>query len=241
MASQQKDSFRHRLGSELSGKNDPGNGVTGARALKAKAMMETPVMIAAALTLPSVALTEANVGGNLETVAEILNWGTWLAFALELVVMLIVVPDRKLYLKHHPVELIVVFLTPPVLPASLQSLRAFRLLRLLRLLKLAQVASRLFSDRGLRYAALMTTMIAIVGGSVFRTFERHNQDLTEWDGVYWAVTTMTTLGSEFEPTTLGSQITSVAILLVGVSFMALLTGAIAHRFFSPQEIEDNTG
>jgi len=241
MASERRKNFEHRLESELTGGIDPGNGVVGPRALKAQAIMNTPLMIAAALTLPSVALSETHVGGNLETIAEILNWGTWITFALELVVMLILVPDRKLYLKHHPVELIVVFLTPPILPASLQALRAIRLLRLLRLLKLAQVTNRLFSDRGLQYAALMTTLIAIAGGSVFRAFERHNQHLSEWDGVYWAIATMTTLGSNFQPTTLGSEITAIAILLVGVSFMALLTGGIAHRFFGPNDLDDNSG
>jgi voltage-gated potassium channel len=226
--------LERELGSELTGGTDPGNGVTGTRAMKAERILNTPLMIAAALTLPSVALSETDVGGALGTIAIALNWGTWIMFAIELVVMLAVVPDRKLYLKHHPVELIVVFLTPPVLPSSLQSLRAIRLLRLLRLLKLAQVTQRLFSDRGLQYAALMTALIAVGGGSVFRAFEAGHQHLSEWDGIYWAITTMTTLGSEWEPTTVGSEITSVAILLVGVSFMAMLTGAIAQRFLHPR-------
>ena len=231
----------HQVETELSGGEDPGNGVVGPRALKAQAMLETPLMIAAALTLPSVALSETHVGGSLETIAEILNWGTYLIFALELVIMLIVVPDRKLYLKHHPVELIVVFLTPPVLPASLQALRAIRLLRLLRLLKLAQVAQRLFSNRGLQYAALMTLLTAIAGGSVFRAFEKANQQVDEWDSIYWAITTMTTLGSKWQPTTVGSEITSVLIQLIGISFIALLTGAIANRFLMPPALKDDTG
>ncbi|MGK2956439.1 MAG: potassium channel family protein [Solirubrobacterales bacterium] len=222
--------LREELASEITGGTVPQNGVEGPRAIRAEQLLNTPLMIAAALTLPSVALTEAHVGGWLEVVAEVLNWGTYLIFALELVVMLILVPDRKKYLKHHPVELIVVFLTPPVLPASLQALRAIRLLRLLRLLKLAQLSGRAFSDRGLGYAALMTLLIAIAGGTVFRAFEEGHQHLTEWDSVYWAITTMTTLGSQWEPSTVGSQITAIAVLLVGVSFIALLTGAIAHRF-----------
>ena len=70
-----------------------------------------------------------------ETVAHALNWVTWLAFLVELVVMLAVVPDRRAWLRHHPLDLIIVVLTPPVLPAGLQSLRVLRLLRLLRLLR----------------------------------------------------------------------------------------------------------
>ena len=235
--------IRDEIHSEITGGTIPDNGVVGPRAIRAQELLNPPLMIAAALTLPSVALSETHIGGNLEVVAEVLNWGTYLMFALELVVMLILVPDRKKYLKHHPVELIVVFLTPPILPASLQALRAIRLLRLLRLLKLAQLSGRTFSDRGLGYAALMTLLIAVAGGTLFRFFEKSNQHVGEWDSFYWAITTMTTLGSKWQPTTVGSEITAVVILLVGVSFIALLTGAIAHKFlgFSGTDSSGDSG
>ncbi len=238
MSGDARKGFRHQLGAELSGRDDPENGVVGPRALKAQAMLETPLLIAAALTLPSVALTEANfISGNLKIVADVLNWGTWLAFAFELVVMLALVPDRKLYLKHHPVELIVVFLTPPVLPPGLQSLRAVRLLRLLRLLKFAEVTHKLFSNRGLRYAGLMSLITVVAGGAMFRAFESSHQQLDEWQSFYWAISTMTTLGSEWQPTTVGSQVTAIVLLLVGIAFIAMLTGAIARRFLTPSEAE----
>ncbi len=225
--------FRTSLKSELTGGTEPDNGVEGPRAIRAAELMNTPLMIAAALTLPSVALTETSVDGTLGFIAQALNWGIWLAFAFEFIVMLVLVPDRKKYLRHHPVEIVVVFLTPPVLPPGLQSLRAIRLLRLLRLLKLAQLSNRLFSNQGLQYAALLTLLAAIAGGSAFRAFEAGNQDLSEWQGIYWAFTAMTTLGSEYTATTIGGQITEVVILLVGISFIAMLTGAIAHRFLRP--------
>jgi voltage-gated potassium channel len=230
---QQEHRFRTNVREELTGGEIPDNGVVGHRAIRAEQLMNTPLMIAAALTLPSVALSEAHVGGTLDIVAQVLNWGIWIAFAIELLVMLALVPDRKKYLRHHPVELVVVFLTPPVLPPGLQSLRAIRLLRLLRLLKLAQLSNRVFSNQGLQYAALLTLLAAVAGGSVFGAFEAKNQDLTEWEGVYWAFTAMTTLGSEYTATTIGGQITAVVILLVGISFVAMLTGAIAQRFLKP--------
>lgn len=227
--------FRESVKAEITGGTQPDNGVEGPRAIKAERIMNTPLMIAAALTLPSVALSETHVGGTLEVIAQILNWGTWIAFAIEFVVMLILVPDRKKYLRHHPVEIIVVFLTPPVLPPGLQALRVIRLLRLLRLLKLAQLSNRAFSNEGLQYAALLTLLTTVAGGSVFRAFEAKNQHLTEWDGIFWAFTSMTTVGSEFSATTIGGQITEVVILLVGLSFVAMLTGAIAQRFLSPNQ------
>jgi voltage-gated potassium channel len=169
-------------------------------------------------------------------IAQILNWAIWIAFAIEFVVMFALVPDRRKYLRHHPVEIIVVFLTPPVLPPGLQSLRVVRLLRLLRLLKLAQLSNRVFSNQGLQYAALLTLLATVAGGSVFRAFEAPHQHLTEWESIYWAFTSMTTVGSEYSATTVGGQITEVVILLVGISFIAMLTGAIAQRFLkAPKE------
>jgi voltage-gated potassium channel len=208
-----------------------------ARSTRVAEKLNTPMMIAAALTLPMVAITESHPGGALETVARALNWITWVAFAIELVVMLAVVPDRRKWLRHHPLDAIIVFLTPPVLPAGLQSLRALRLLRLVRLLRLAQLSREVFSLEGLRYAMLLSVLTAVGGGALFVAFERHTQHLDAWDGIYWAVTTMTTLGSNIYPTTTGGEIVSTVILIIGISFVALLTGAFAQRFLSPEIVE----
>ncbi len=206
--------------------------------------MNAPLMIAAVLTLPSVILSETNATGALSDIAMVLNWGTWLVFAFNLVLMLALVPDRLKYLRHHPIDLIVVVLTPPVLPAGLQALRALRLLRLLRLLELEKLSRSLFSSQGLAYAALMTLVVAISGGSLFRAFEAKNQDITEWESIYWAITTMATLGSDIKTTTVGSEVTAIVILLTGVVFISMLTGAIARKFVNatgPAAPEDPAG
>ena len=202
-------------------------------ASRVEAKLQLPLMIAAALTLPSVILMETRETGALLTISTILNWGTWLVFALDVVLMLILVPNRWKYIKTHPIEIAIVILTPPVLPASFQLLRMLRLLRLLRLLKLAQFSRKAFSTQGLAYAALMTVTVAIVGGSLYRAFEAKNQDLNEWEGMYWAVTTMMTVGSDYQTTTTASQVIEIVILIAGVGFISMLTGALAHRFVAP--------
>ena len=92
-----------------------------ARSTRVAEILNTPMLIAAALTLPMVAITESKPGGTLESVAIVLNWATWVAFAIELVTMLIVVPDRRTWLRHNPLSPVIVILTPPLLPAGLQS------------------------------------------------------------------------------------------------------------------------
>jgi voltage-gated potassium channel len=206
-----------------------------ARSSRVAERLNTPLLIAAALTLPAVAITESSPGGRLEDVANLLNWITWTAFAIELVVMLAIVPDRRKWLRHNPLAPIIVFLTPPVLPPGLQGLRVLRLLRLLWLLRLAQLSREVFSLQGLHYAALLAALTALSGGALFVGLERQNQPLDDWDGLYWAVTTMTTLGSDIYPTTTGGEILSVVMVVIGVSFLALLTGAIAQRFLVDAE------
>ena len=202
-----------------------------ARSERVAARLNTPMMIAAALTLPAVALSETHQTGTTAVIANALNWITWLAFLAELLIMLAVVPDRRRWLWRNPLDLVIVILTPPVLPPGLQILRVLRLLRLLRL---AQLSRQAFSLEGLRYAALLALFTVIAGGAAFVAFEKHNQHLTAWQGAYWAITTMTTVGSSIYPTTTGSQIVAVVIVIVGICFVALLTGAVAQRFLGPE-------
>jgi voltage-gated potassium channel len=208
-----------------------------ARSTRVAEVLNPFMLVAAALVIPTVAINESHPGGGLLTLAQVLNWVTWIAFLVELVVMLRVVPDRRTWLRHHPLDLVIVVFTPPVLPAGLQSLRALRLLRLLRLARLAQLSRDAFSLRGLHYAALLALLTAVAGGALFVGLEKHHQHLTAWDGIYWAVTSMTTLGSNIYPTTTGGEIVGVVIVIVGISFVALLTGAIAQRFLGPEIAE----
>jgi voltage-gated potassium channel len=210
------------------------------RSLRVAERLNTPMMIAAALTLPTVAITESHPGGTLEAVAVALNWITWIAFLVELVVMLAVVPHRWTWIRRHPLDVVIVILTPPILPAGLQSLRVLRLLRLMRLLRLAQLSREVFSLEGLRYALLLTVLTVVGGGALFVGLESKNQHLSVWDGIYWAATTMTTLGSNIEPTTTGGEIVTVVVLFIGIGFVALLTGSFAQRFLAPEiaEIEE---
>jgi voltage-gated potassium channel len=211
-----------------------------ARSTRVAEILNVPVMTAAALALPMVAITEAHPGGWLEDLAGILNWVTWSAFLIELTVMLAVVPDRRTWLRHNPLDLILVLVTPPVLPPGMQGLRVLRLLRLLGLQPLTRLTRRLFSLQGLHYAALLSVLTAVGGGALFVALESENQHLTTWEGIYWAVTTMTTLNSSIAPSTTGSEILSAFILLVGIAFVALLTGAFAQRFLGPEiaEVEE---
>ena len=93
--------------------------------------------------IPATALTRSEPGSKLLALTEILNVVIWLAFAAELAAILYVTPRRWRWMREHPLEPMIVLLTPPIMPASLQAARVLRLLRLRRLVRLAQVARSL--------------------------------------------------------------------------------------------------
>jgi voltage-gated potassium channel len=206
------------------------------RSLTVARWLEPPMLVAALLVIPVIAVEQSSVGEPWRSIAGVLNWMIWIAFALELVIMLATVPDRWRWLRSHLLEVVIVFLTPPFLPSSLQALRALRVLRLLRLLRLAHVARRSFSLDGLRYAAILALVTAVGGGYAYSAAESGQETPpSAWDGIWWAATTMTTVGygDEYPTTTLG-RVYAIALMLVGIGFIAILTGAIAERFLAAQ-------
>jgi voltage-gated potassium channel len=200
---------------------------------------ELPMIVAALLVIPVIVIEESPVGEPWDTIAAVLNWLIWLAFLAEAATMLAVVPNRRRWLRENPVEVIVVLFTPPFLPASLQSIRLLRLLRLLRLFPLLRFRRRLFSGEGLRYAALLTLLVVIAGGTAYAALE---DEPTAWDGIWWAVSTVTTVGyGDQVPTTDGGRLVAMVVMLVGIGFLTLVIGAAAERFVAPgvqQEVEE---
>jgi voltage-gated potassium channel len=203
------------------------------RSLRVERSLQAPVMVAALLVIPVIVIEQSSLGEPWDTIGAVLNWASWLMFLLEAVAMLAVVPNRGRWVRTHPVAVVVVLLTPPFLTA-LAPLRLLRILQLLRLLRFAPAVRRLFSMEGLRYVALLAAITAVGGGAAFAALERKSTA----QGIYWALTTMTTLGSDVYPETAASKTLAVFVMLVGIGFVAILTGAVAQRFLAAQIEEE---
>jgi voltage-gated potassium channel len=194
--------------------------------------LEPLIIVATLLVVPVLLLQRANVDEPWRTIANVGDWVTWLVFLAELVIMLAVVPSRRRWLATHPLDVAIVVLTPPFLTAALTSMRLLRLARLIRLLRVAQLARGAFSLEGVRYAGVLAVLTAFAGAHAFAVAE----NVPDSDAFYWALSTMTTVGyGDITPTTGTGQVIAVAVMLVGIGFVAILTGAIAQRFIAPQE------
>lgn len=196
-----------------------------------------PVVLGATLALIPVLIVEADASGGWLTVAYAANWAIWGIFAIEFAAVMIVAELRAAALRAHWLDTAVVFLTVPLLGHALASLRFVRLARLLRLLRAATIVSRaiqaekrLTSGEAVRIAALMTVFIVVVAGAAQATFDA-GEFKSIWDGVWWAVVTVTTVGyGDLYPKTVGGRLIGIVVMFVGIGFLSVLTATIASRF-----------
>jgi voltage-gated potassium channel len=193
---------------------------------------EAPVIVATLLVVPVLILEGTDVAEPWPTVALVGDWIIWLVFLAEVVVLLAVTPDRRRWIAQHPLDVGIVVFTPPFVSGLVQSIRLLRLLRLVRLLRLAQLARGVFSLAGVRYAAILAVLTAVAGGEAFAAIE----NVSRADGLYWSLSTMTTVGyGDVTPKTGAGRAVAVAVMLVGIGFVAIVTGAVAQRFIAPAE------
>lgn len=197
-----------------------------------------PMLLAAAfLTVPATIVEESHVGKPWPQAAAVANWVIWLTFLAEVVIMLSVVPSRRYWLRHHLLELAIVVLTPPALLTAVQPIRLLRLLRVLRLVRLAPLVRLALSMEGLRFAVVLAGLTAFAGAAAFAAVEK----ISFGDGVYWAITTMTTVGyGDITPHTTEGKLVAVVLMFVGIGTATLVIGAVAQRFVATTVHEELT-
>jgi voltage-gated potassium channel len=206
-----------------------------ARAERMTRLFDWPVMVASAAVLPVLFLEGSSLPSPWPEIGVILNWASWLVFLVESVVMIRVAGFA--WVRQNPLSPLVTILSPPFAPAGLAVLRFLRFFRLLRLLPGLRVAKRLFSLEGVKFAALLAVVTVIAGGIAFARVEE-GQHLDSVDGVWWALTTVTTVGyGDLSPQTDAGRLLAAAIMLVGIGFVALITAFVAERFIASREEE----
>jgi voltage-gated potassium channel len=130
-----------------------------------------------------------------------------------------------------------VVVTAPAFGAFLSSLRLLRLARLLRLLRFGAILTRLLqrertvtSGTAFRFASLLTLLVIVIAGAAQSLVDSGDFNTT-WDGIWWAIETVTTVGyGDLHPTTVQGRIIGIVVMLFGIGFLSVLTAAIASRF-----------
>jgi voltage-gated potassium channel len=168
-------------------------------------------------------------------VRPVLEWADvtiWAMFVADYLARLTLAPQRWRFVRSHIPDLIVV-LVPP-----LRGLRLLIVLRLFRLLGVVSMASRL-SKQSLRvrtgtYTALLALGVLFAGALTVLEVERTSPDAnikTFPDAIWWALTTMTTVGyGDRFPVTGEGRLMAAVLMLSGIAVLGVLTASIAAWF-----------
>lgn len=165
---------------------------------------------------------------------ELIQWVCWLAFAIDLAIGLISSKSKKEYLLKHPLELASVLL-PFLRPLRLMRVISFGSLALQRIAMGRQFAITVkvaITAVFISYIAAVQITISERGveGSNIKSFD---------DGLWWAVTTVTTVGyGDRFPTTTEGRILAVMLMLVGISLVGVITASVAAWFVRLSQDED---
>jgi voltage-gated potassium channel len=172
-----------------------------------------------------------SVSHSVKVLCLIVNYVSWVAFAVDYLIQLKLAPDNKKYLKTHIVELLLV-LVP-----------FFRPLRALRALVFTTQASIRSRQTFIKSIPLVMTgaaivMIVIMGAAIL-DIERNapgSNIHTPMDALWWGLVTITTIGygDKFPVTTEGRLVAGILIIF-GVAMISTLTGSFAAWILSHEE------
>ena len=185
-------------------------------------MLDAPTVVVVLLVIPTLILHFSNVGGWLGTLSDVLNWLIYGWFAFEFLCMLYLAPSDREYFKYNKLDLFVLLTTIPILPAPFQALWVLRLLRLIDVLPV--ILGRFGSVTLLPYAIVLAFIAVFGGGVAFAHFE----GISIFDGIYWANTTVNTVGyGDVSAQTDAGKLLSMVLQWTGNVILALLIGGVA--------------
>lgn len=206
-----------------------------------------PLILAATLAMIPVLIVQRDAQSHgWQSAAWAANWLIWAVFATEVVAILIVAQRKRAAIRAHWLDVALVVVTVPAYGRLLSSLRLVRLVRLMRLLRVAVVLSRaLQAERRLttrsafRFAAIATVFLVFIAGAAEATVDQGDFG-TFWDGIWWAVVTVTTVGyGDLYPHTVAGRLIAMLLMLVGIGFIAVLTASIASIFVKTDRADES--
>ena len=154
---------------------------------------------------------------------RLINYVIWVIFAVEFLIRICLVRRRGRYMSRH---------VPDVLMLALPVLRPLRVLRLLVLLQMVnRRATSALRGRVAVYVGGSAVLILFSAALAMLDAERGKPNAnihTFGDALWWAASTMTTVGyGDRTPTTGQGRAVGFAVMLAGIAVLGVVTASIA--------------
>lgn len=166
------------------------------------------------------------VSAKEQELISLIQWMCWFAFVLDLGYGLIKSDDKKMFVKQHPLE---------IASALLPFLRPLRLLRLISFGGLAIQKVAIGRQFTITFKAGLTALFLAYISAVQITILERDADGSNikniGDGLWWAITTVTTVGyGDRFPITSEGRLLAVLLMVTGISLLGVITASVAAWF-----------
>ena len=186
---------------------------------------EVPLILLAAAFLVAYAwpVLDPSLDGGLEGSLRVVSWTVWAAFAADFLVRLSLADDRLSYALRHWWDVALI---------ALPMLRPLRLLRLLAFAQLLHRSARVTLVGRVGIYVSGTAVAAVgLGAIAVLDAERSAPDATITtfgDALWWAVTTVSTVGyGDLYPVTTTGRLVATVLMVVGVAVVGTVTATVA--------------
>ena len=195
--------------------------------------VQLPLTLASLLFVAAYAwpILDTGLRPSLVTLCAGVVWVTWGLLVVDLFARLALSDDRWLFLRRHPVDVLMVLL--PVL-------RPLQLLRLLTLLKvLNRYAGSSLRGRVGIYLVAAASLIVFLGALAVLDAERGGPGPIRdfGDAVWWALTTISSVGyGDMYPVTAEGRFVALGLMVCGIGVLGVVTGSFASWLL--ERVED---
>ena len=189
---------------------------------------EKPLLVAALIFLVviTIPLYYPDLPGPVRSLLTGVDVVVWVTFVVDYLVRLRLAERRGRFLRDHFLDLLVL---------AVPFLRPLRLVRAIGLFgSITQRAGRTSQGRTTRQVFLAAAALVVLAGGLVLDAERDRADAnirTPGDALWWAVSTVTTVGyGDRYPTTGLGRVVAALLMLVGVALLGVVSGGIATTF-----------
>lgn len=175
----------------------------------------------------------AEIDPQTQKILDYVQWISWVAFTVDLLVGLMLAEKKLKFLTHHPLEVITVLLP---------FLRPLRLLRVISFGTLVIQKVAVGRQFAITLKVFFTSILLAYIGAVQITITERGVDGSNiknfGDGLWWAITTVTTVGyGDRFPITSTGRVLAVCLMVVGISLMGVITASVAAWFVKMSQDE----